>query len=67
MSYPIKIVCCMCDKDLGTKSGGKTPGEITHSYCIPCADSTTKDVVKEPQRPKRKLSNKVDPLILQSA
>lgn len=33
MSYPIKIVCCVCGKVIGEKPGGTEPNTVSHTYC----------------------------------
>jgi len=58
MDYPIQMVSCVCGKHMGTKPGGKKPGEVTHSYCPVCYKAVMVDMEKEDQRsPKPKIKS----------
>lgn len=46
MSYLIKIVCCACGKNMGTKKGGTEPNLVSHGYCDDCYESALLEIEK---------------------
>lgn len=59
MSYTIIVICSACKKVLGTKSGGTTPNEVSHSYCDECA-AAQKEETKRISKLLRKEVQNVD-------
>ncbi len=39
-AYAIRVVCCVCKVELGTKPTccAEQDGQISHSYCPPCSE-----------------------------
>ena len=44
MNYSIKVVCCECGKDLGSKDVGQKPDMVSHSYCEPCKRKVMEEI-----------------------
>lgn len=42
----IKVICAWCNKALGTKEGGKAPGEVSHGICKECGDKLIKETMQ---------------------
>ncbi len=35
-TYQIKMICCVCKIQYGSKPGGFKPGLESHGYCLDC-------------------------------
>lgn len=48
-AYFVRRVCCVCTADLGTKPTDlpEQHGQISHTYCQPCADAITADLPRQ--------------------
>ena len=45
MKTIIKIECCVCHKDMGTKDGKGVSG-VSHAYCPKCLEDVLKGIRK---------------------
>lgn len=45
MKTIIKIECCVCGKDMGTKDGKGQTG-VSHAYCPECFEKALKEIEK---------------------